>query len=160
MEFVIAGEYECIHTNKQNTVMKICTNNNLTMIMPPPSKCHNTNLEAKQLFTKWFKEGNEGWEVDIFRFPCRSCGSPYCFFDKNKVVLRSLLLKIKKREGKTNKQKRYNACKEGVQAVYPNMGEGARMRLGFCFVEMVRATFPDDEYKGFRYSDYHVDESM
>ena len=82
------------------------------------------------------------------------------FSIKNKVLLRSLLLRIDKRSSKSNTQKRYSAYKEGVQAVYPNMGEGARIRLGFCFVEMVRATFPDDEYKNFRYSDYHVDENM
>ena len=160
VEFVTAGEYEWCHKSKQNTMMAICSNNNLTMILPPPSKCSDTNLEVEGALTKLFQEGKEGWEVQIFRFPCRTCGSPCCFFDKNKVVLRSLILKIQKRDGKSNKQKRYSAYKEGVQAVFPNMGEGARMRLGFCFVEMVRATFPDDEYKGFRYSDYHVDKNM
>ena len=40
-----------------------------------------------------------------------------------------------------------------VKAVYPHLGQGNRVRVGFCFVETVRDIFPDEEYTGFRYSE-------
>ena len=136
---------------KMTRFIKVVKNNDLTIVMLPPSRYNNTNFTAEQPFTKWFKFTHRAWEIDIFRALCSTCDSPFCFFGNNKVVLRSLLLKIEKMKGKSNKQKRFSAYEEGAQAMYPNMGEGACIRLGFCFVERVRTIFPDDEYKGLRY---------
>ena len=69
-------------------------------------------------------------------------------------------MRIENRKNKTNKEKGYSAYKEGVQAVYPNMGEGDCILLSFCFVEMVKGTILDDKYQGFMYSDYHTDENV
>ena len=55
---------------------------------------------------------------------------------------------------------RSNRCyTEGVLVAnnHEPMGKEILIRLSCYFVKTVRALFSDDEYKGFRYSDYHSD---
>ena len=75
-----------------------------------------------------------------------------------KQQLRTILLNISQMNDLTNNAKRFRSYNDAVKEHYPHLGEGNRVRLGMCFVEMVRGLFPDESYKGFRYSDYHSDE--
>ena len=67
-------------------------------------------------------------------------------------------MKINQIKELTNVGKRYRAYVDAVRNNFPHLGERERVRLGICFVKLVRGTFPDNVYKGFRYSDYHSDE--
>ena len=82
------------------------------------------------------------------------------FFEKNKNTLNAVVLRVKNLEHLSNKERRHQAYYDGVKSVYPGGTRGVRRRLGYCFVEMVRVFFSDEEYKGFRYSDYHTNEGM
>ena len=46
-----------------------------------------------------------GWKVGLFRSPCETCGSEFCLYDKNKIELRKLLLKIEQHNEKKTKKK-------------------------------------------------------
>ena len=59
----------------------------------------------------------------------------------------------------TNEERRYKAYKNAVNSNHPDIGSGNHIRLEYCFVKG-RGTFPDDEYRGFRYRDYHTDDDV
>lgn len=160
VEFIVAGEYVWQNKNTQNTVQKVVHNNSLTQVVLPPNELHNTRIESLKEINKWFKVGPMGWEIKKFEDPCVTCGSPYCFFKNNKNTLNAIVIRVKHLEHLTNKERRHQAYFDGVKSVYPAGTRGVRRRLGYCFVEMVRGVFPDEEYKGFRYSDYHTDEGV
>ena len=124
----------------------------------PAHLCVHTNPHETEDYKKWFVSTETGWKVTMFRGPCDNCGSTFCLYNNNKEELRNMLLKIGRMKDLNNIAKRFRSYNDAVKEHYPHLGEGNRVRLGMCFVEMVRGLFPDENYKGFRYSDYHSDE--
>ena len=120
----------------------------------------NTKYDCIDDYNKWFWLGKCEWEVQIFRISCETCGSLYCFFNENKTRLSNLILSIFKEKNKINDQRRYKPYRETVSSCGLKRGTGIRMRFGFCFVRLVRGMFPNDEYKGFRYSEYHSNQGV
>ena len=154
VEFVLAGEYKWCNKRGQNTIFKVVKTKDLTLKSLPSSLFQNPFQQVTADYHKWFEQTeHNGWKVMIFRNPCLTCGSPYCMYKNNKDVLMATIRKVDKLDNISNAGKRQRAYFDGVKAVYPHLGKGNRVRLGFCFVESVRGVFPDEEYKGFRYSE-------
>ena len=158
VEFILAGEYKWLEKRKQNTILKVVKDNEITIKCLPPHLCINSKPHEAEDYKKWFVCTKTGWRVATFRGPCDNCGSPFCLYHHKKEQLRTMLLKISNMKDLSNNAKRFRSYNDAVKEHFPHLGEGNRVRLGMCFVEMVRGLFPDESYKGFRYSDYHSDE--
>ena len=149
----MAGEYIWENKKSQNTRLKIVKNTHCKLIALPPKLCDLDKQKHDEDVKEWFWIGENGLEVKIFDNPCGTCGSPCCFFQKNKSKLKQIVKKAEKIDTKSNESKRYQCYNDGAVQCGLNQGEGIRSRLGFCFVNLVRTKFPSEEYTGFRYSE-------
>ena len=48
-----------------------------------------------------------------------------------------------------NEQKRFIAYKRGIKEEHGRLGDGNRRRVGYCWENLVKSTFPSEEYTGF-----------
>ena len=156
--FVLAGEYPWKTQSKQNVLTTKIKNANLTTKHLPTTTNLITRETAAIESTKWFKPTTQGWKVALFRHPCNGCGSEFCLYNNNKTAVQKLLQQIAKANYSQNCEKRHAAYSGGAKLAKDEYASGRRFRLGYCFVETVRGLFPDPEYRGFRYSDFHSDD--
>ena len=134
----------------QNTIKKVISNKDVVLKCLPISIHNSMPNDLYNIVSKYFKNTPQGWKVGLFRSPCETCGSEFCLYNKNKIQLTNMLLKIQQQKDKQNNEKRYIAYSEGHKfAKSWNEGE-RRIRLGYCFVETVRGLFPSEHYTGFR----------
>jgi hypothetical protein len=160
VEVVVAGEYAWTDKSKPNTILKPIKNGNLVTMRLPPDQLVNTRTSAEEYYQKWFVGIRSGWKIREFKRVCDGCGSPYCYYWKKSKELKAMMIQVGKMKFMTNCSKRYKCYSKAVPIVRDlvEIGAGKRFRLGYCFVESVRGAFPDPEYKGFRYSEFHSDD--
>ncbi len=88
----------------------------------------------------------------IFEDPCYGRGSLCCLYDKNREELKAMLLDLSGNKRMSNKQKRYCCYRDAVSLKYGYLGHGSRKRVGWCWGNKCRVTFPDSSrsYTGFK----------
>ena len=82
--FILAGKYKWLEKNKQNTILKVVKDNEITMKCLPAHLCVHSNPHEPEEYKKWFVSTRTGWKVGMFRGPCENCGSPFCLYHNKK----------------------------------------------------------------------------
>ena len=112
--------------------------NEITMKCLPAHLYVSTIPDATEEYKQRFESTKMGWKVMMFRASCENSSSPFCFYHNHKEDLRNMVLKINGMKDLTNVRERYRSYADAVRYHYPHLGEGKRVRLGVCFVKIVR----------------------
>ena len=151
--FVASGHQEWTNGEVTNTVRDNFSLIDLTLEKLPPNERTSMNSEADEHFLKWFEPTKIGskykWSVKKLPNPCDRCGSPFCLHHNHKRILNKVLEELVSDDKLCNEQKRFIAYKRAIKEEHGRLGDGNRRRVGYCWENLVKSTFPSEEYTGF-----------
>ena len=139
-----------------NTVRCPVDTMDLTLQQLPPKNLDVMECEEVEDYMRWFNKTAHGekygWAIKEFDLVYNGCGSPFCMYDKNPVAMEKIVDKLVSLDARPER-KRFMAYQAAIRSHYRGrLGRGVRKRVGYCFENLVKTTFPDvnNEYTGFR----------
>ena len=131
----------------------------LSLIQYPPKNKKKIRTFGFNDPMKRFAKQDNKWIFKQFGGKYHDCSSPFCYFHNiEQTLINAVTTVTATRGGPINREKRRRAYVTGANEVSrEGRGEGIRVRLGWCFTNYVRTTFPeptDAAYKGFKVKYY------
>ena len=69
---------------------------------------------------------------------------------KDKSGINKIIKGIEEKQGYSPEEKRFMAYKAAIEKTYGKLGWRNRKRVGWCFENMTKTTFPSENFTGFR----------
>ena len=153
--FVLCCGYEWLDKNYAHVMRGKYDDTVLNLVAYPPDDDKPVKSKGPNCPYRWFRKGEGKWEIRALHGPCYQCGSPWCHFNRRREE-KTNIVKLVEKTGDllTNREKRWRCYRIAGSQICRVLGDHSRKRLGWCYTNYVRTTFPklpDEEYTGFKY---------
>ena len=94
VSFVSSGQYEWVDKRNPNMMTGVWPHSKLTAYPYPPRDQHQDEPFNELDPGRWFKRGEDGWEVKELEDVCQECASPWCMWYKNNTLCKDIIQSV------------------------------------------------------------------